>query len=49
MPNMFLDVKHSVCLFVFFPLSYKAPAKGDGVDYVRTEDEVGENKIVFLY
>lgn len=45
---MFLDVKHSVCLFLFL-LSYKAPAKGDGVDYVRTEDEVGENKIVFLY
>lgn len=21
--------------------SYKVPAKGDGVDYVRTEDEVG--------
>uniref|UniRef100_A0A673I493 Junctional adhesion molecule 3b n=1 Tax=Sinocyclocheilus rhinocerous TaxID=307959 RepID=A0A673I493_9TELE len=24
--------------------NYKAPAKGDGVDYVRTEDEVWENK-----
>lgn len=24
--------------------SYKVPAKGDGVDYVRTEDEVGSLK-----
>ena len=24
--------------------SYKAPAKGDGVDYVRTEDEVRKEK-----
>lgn len=32
---------------VFFH-SYKAPAKGDGVDYVRTEDEVRENKKGFL-
>lgn len=24
----------------FVSLSYKVPAKGDGVDYVRTEDEV---------
>lgn len=25
--------------------SYKVPAKGDGVDYVRTEDEVSTSKI----
>lgn len=24
----------------FVSFSYKVPAKGDGVDYVRTEDEV---------
>lgn len=29
----------------FLSLSYKVPAKGDGVDYVRTEDEVSTNKI----
>lgn len=26
-------------------LSYKVPAKGDGVDYVRTEDEVSASKM----
>lgn len=29
----------------FLCFSYKVPAKGDGVDYVRTEDEVSTNKI----
>lgn len=27
----------------FLCFSYKVPAKGDGVDYVRTEDEVSTN------
>lgn len=32
-------IHKTIMCFVFF--SYKVPAKGDGVDYVRTEDEVG--------
>lgn len=31
-------IHETIFCFVYF--SYKVPAKGDGVDYVRTEDEV---------
>lgn len=31
----------------FVSFSYKVPAKGDGVDYVRTEDEVSSTYISY--
>ena len=45
-------VSNSLCYFVFnvfiLCFSYKVPAKGDGVDYVRTEDEVSPPFCLFL-